>query len=70
MEAMNNSKLHVEEVTTALIERQAESLYTSFGKSFGNFLLVLSDLIKYKIISFFIFTQQVAFPALLAPWYT
>lgn len=37
MEAMNNSKLHVdvEEVTTIAVERQAETLYLSPGKYFG-----------------------------------
>lgn len=47
MEAMNNSKLHVdvEEVTTIAVERQAETLYLSPGKSFSN-LHVLDDVMN------------------------
>lgn len=60
MEAMNNSKLHVDvEVTKSLLERQAETLYITFDKSFGNLLLVLCDIIKYQIISFLVFIPQV-----------
>lgn len=47
MEAMINSKLHVdvEEVTTITVERQAETLYVSPRKSFGN-LAVLDDMMN------------------------